>query len=178
MRSVLSQRMTVLTSVVMAAAPVNESSSSANACSSCTLYCARVSGSLRIAYACIAATPSQISKRDAYDWHCACVCTYTPQRVCSSLLGITSFRRMHTLWPFCPRKSGWHDFARARYAILMTSGGASSSTCGWQKLCLAITMLSGGEAAGQHARVGRQQPHEPQDPMFSVQAAERTPSTS
>lgn len=33
-------------------APVNESSSSANACSSCTLYAARVSGSLSTAYAC------------------------------------------------------------------------------------------------------------------------------
>jgi hypothetical protein len=45
------------------APPVNESSSSASACSSCTLYCERVSGSLRTAYACIG-EELQISERD------------------------------------------------------------------------------------------------------------------
>ncbi len=136
-------------------APVNESSSSANACSSCKLYSALVSGWLSTAYACGYSDASIISRsRQNVGKSSAFMCAgalQTPAqglRTATAHVGRggtpTSFKRMQMLWPCCPRKSGWHDFARPRYADLMTSGEASSSTCAIAMCCKFL--LQGREA--------------------------------
>ena len=57
-----------------------------------------------------------------------CACQHLNTRR-TALTSYASLSRMQMLWPASPMKSGWHSLHVLRYARLISSNGASSSTC-------------------------------------------------